>query len=224
VRLLASADLHGYCDVYGWLVEVAATEKPDGVVLAGDLLGWPSGFATMEEAQVADQQEIIPLLSKINCPVFYVMGNDDFIELEATDPALQSANCRRLEFGDYNIVGYQHTLPFMGGIHEKPEHEMKEDFARLEAEIDRATVLVTHGPAYGILDRVSYGHQVGSRSLLRLIERREPRAHIHGHIHGCFGREGRHFNVASAGHKRAMIIDLKTMEHRVVEETTRDML
>jgi Icc-related predicted phosphoesterase len=223
MRLLACADLHGYRDVYGWLAEVAATEKPDGVVLAGDLLGWPSGFATMEEGQAADRREVLPLLSMIECPVFYVMGNDDFIELEATDPVHQSANRRRLECGAFNIVGYQHTLPFMGGIHEKPEHEMEEDFARLETEIDQATVLVTHGPAYGILDRVSYDLNVGSRSLHRLIERRQPRAHIHGHIHGCFGRNGRHFNVASAGRRRAMIIDLETMEHRVVEETARGL-
>ena len=42
---------------------------------------------------------------------------------------------------------------------------------------------------------------------------------IHGHIHGEFGRYGRHFNVASAGGKRAMVIDLMTMEHRVIEAT-----
>jgi Icc-related predicted phosphoesterase len=145
------------------------------------------------------------------------MGNDDFIELDAPLPNHRSVNCRRLAFGGFNVVGYQHTLPFMGGIHEKPEHEMEEDFARLENDIDQATVLVTHGPAYGTLDRVSYGLHVGSRSLRDVIEGHLPRAHVHGHIHGCFGRSGRHFNVASAGHRRAMMIDLETMEHGVID-------
>jgi len=38
------------------------------------------------------------------------------------------------------------------------------------------------------------------------------------HPYYWFGREGLHFDVASAGKKRTMIIDLETMEDRVVEE------
>jgi Icc-related predicted phosphoesterase len=93
---------------------------------------------------------------------------------------------------------------------------MKEDLDELEDLVDHDTILVTHGPVRGILDRVRTGEKVGSTSLRDLVERRSPRAHIHGHIHHLFGREGRHFNVSSAGKKRAMLIDLETMEHRVV--------
>jgi len=42
------------------------------------------------------------------------------------------------------------------------------------------------------------------------------RAHIHGHIHRCFGREGCHFNVAAAGQLRGMVIDLATLKHEVI--------
>ena len=220
MRLLACADLHGFRDVYRWLVDVVAAEKPDGVVLAGDLLGCPNGFDTVEEAQAADRQQVLLQLSEIKRPVFYVMGNDDWVELDAPLPSHQSVHGKRISFGDFNVVGYQYTLPIMSGINEKPEHEIEKDLARLEAEIDHATVLVTHGPAYGILDRVTVGGHVGSTSLQDLVERSAPRVHIHGHIHSWFGRDGCHFNAASAGKKRAMVIDLKTMKHRVIEETT----
>jgi hypothetical protein len=41
------------------------------------------------------------------------------------------------------------------------------------------------------------------------------RVHVHGHIHRCFGRVDRHFNVASGGMCRAMIIDPETLDATV---------
>jgi len=218
MRVLASADLHGFWDVYGWLVNVALAEEPDGVVLAGDLLGFPDGYDTVEEAQAADALDAVARLSAFKCPVFYVMGNDDWVDLNPSVPSIQSVHGRRVSFGDFNVVGYQYTLPFTGGINEKPEHEMEQDLAELEVLVDQETVLVTHGPAHGACDKVTIGGHAGSTSLRELVTRCRPRAHIHGHIHYWFGRAGIHFDVASAGKKRAMIIDLETMEHSVVEE------
>jgi len=42
-------------------------------------------------------------------------------------------------------------------------------------------------------------------------------AHIHGHSHAGFGRNGKHFNVASAGRQRAMVLDTETMKHEVLD-------
>ena len=216
MRLVALADVHGFHEVYDWLVDLVDAEDPGAVVLAGDLLGWGGDSDTIEEAQAADRFQVLHRLSEINRPIFYVMGNDDWIELDAPDPAHRSVHGRRINIGNFNFVGYQYTLPFMGGVHEKPEHEIEKDLALLEAEINSATVLVTHGPVYGTLDRVHNGQHVGSTSLRDFVQRTAPRVHIHGHIHREFGRTGRHFNVASAGRKRAMVIDLLTMEHRVI--------
>jgi Icc-related predicted phosphoesterase len=218
MRVLASADLHGFRDVYAWLDGVARAEQPDAVVLAGDLLGFAGGYSTFEEAQTADAEEVVALLSRIECPVFYVMGNDDWVDLKPTDPSIQSVHGKRISIGEFNLVGYQHTLPFMGGINEKPEHEMEKDLAELEPLVDHKTILMTHGPVHGVLDTVASGGHVGSTSLRDFVDRCRPRAHIHGHIHFWFGREGCHFNVSSAGKKRAMIIDAETMEHREIKE------
>ena len=216
MRILATADLHGFHDVYDWLVEVVAVEHPDGVVLAGDLLGFPDGFDTVEEAQAANGREVVSQLAEVDCPIFYVMGNDDWVELDASTSNFHSVHGTRVPFGEFNVVGYQYTLPFMGGIHEKPEHEMERDLLELQNLVDQKTVLVTHGPAHGTLDKVTIGGHAGSTSLRKLVDRCSPRVHIHGHLHYWFGREGRHFDVASAGKKRAMMIDLETMEHRVI--------
>jgi Icc-related predicted phosphoesterase len=50
--VLASADLHGDYEIYEWLVTVVADRGPDVLVLAGDLLGCPNGFDTVEDAQM----------------------------------------------------------------------------------------------------------------------------------------------------------------------------
>jgi len=217
MRIIASADIHGIHEVYGWLVDKVAVESPDAVVLAGDLFGWGGDGSTVEEGQATDRLRVLEHMSGIRCPIFYVMGNDDWIELDAPGPLHQSIHGKRVDLGDFSFVGYQFSLPFMGGVFEKPENEIEEDLAQLEAEVDSRTVFVTHGPAHGALDRVYSGEHVGSTSLRDFLDRNAPRVHIHGHIHREFGRAGRHFNVASAGRKRAMLVDLRTMENEVFD-------
>jgi len=216
MRILAAADLHGDHTVYDWLVSTAAAQRPDAVVLAGDLLGVPDGFDTVEIAQRVSRDHVIGHLARVEAPVLYVMGNDDWLDLGGRDPYLCPLHGRRLDLGGVNFVGYQYTLPFMGGVNEKPEAAMEADLAELEPHLDEATILVTHGPAHGVLDRGVLDRHAGSVALAELLSRRPFRAHIHGHVHRDFGRHERHFNVASAGRKRAMLIDVRTMKHEVL--------
>lgn len=78
----------------------------------------------------------------------------------------------------------------MGGAFEKSEAEQAKDFATLIKLIDENTVLITHGPPWGILDTTSEGNHAGSKALRDLIEKRPPRLHLFGHIHGSFGIQG----------------------------------
>ncbi len=48
-------------------------------------------------------------------------------------------------------------------------------------------ILITHGPAYGILDKCPAS--VGCQDLLEAIERTKPAFHIYGHIHEGGGNE-----------------------------------
>jgi Icc-related predicted phosphoesterase len=103
----------------------------------------------------------------------------------------------------------------MGGVYEKPEDEILSDLRHIGRLVDAETVLVTHCPAYGVLDIGVLDVHAGSYSILDLVRHRGVRAHVHGHIHQCFGRAGCHFNVASGGTRRAMIIDPKTLNATV---------
>ena len=222
MRILACADIHGDRRIYRWLVEMAARCDSDVVVLAGDLLGYKEGYATVEEAQRADAAEVVTVLEQVRQPVLYVMGNDDEVELDPHWPNLRSIHGQRVELAGINFVGYQYSLPFMAGVFEKPEEQIRQDLSRIESLVDQQTVLVTHSPAYGALDVVrGFGgmdEHAGSRAITELIERRQPILHIHGHIHYRFGQHGRHFNVAAARHARAVIINTATMHHEVKTE------
>jgi Icc-related predicted phosphoesterase len=65
-------------------------------------------------------------------------------------------------------------------------------------------ILITHGPAYGILDQ-PWGDQehVGCKALLDTIMKVKPRYHVSGHVHGSYGEKqfnGVTFlNVSSCG-------------------------
>ena len=219
MRILAAADLHGDHDICTWLVQLAKKTRAEVVVLAGDLLGAKPGHdGSIEEAHRADATAIVDLLAAVEVPVFYVMGNDDMVELEPRVSGIQSVHNRRIELGGFNFVGYQYSLPFMGGIHEKPEEEIREDLAGLASLVDGSTILVTHSPAYGVLDLGIPDRHAGSRAILDVVVERNPVGHIHGHIHSQFGRADKHFNVAAAGHKRGILLDLRTMTHEVVQE------
>jgi Icc-related predicted phosphoesterase len=216
MRLLAMADIHGNLDVYGRVPDLAVEYQAEVLVLAGDLLGVPDDVSAIEEGQHASAHEILRTLAPLRIPTLYIMGNDDLVELEPTSSRFQSIQGRRVDLGPYNFVGYQFSPPFAGGVFEKPEEEIAADLSGLESAMDRQTVLVTHSPAQGILDRGILDLSAGSPSILAVTNRRSVRAHIHGHIHRCFGREGCHFNVAAAGQLRGMVIDLATLKHEVI--------
>jgi Icc-related predicted phosphoesterase len=52
---------------------------------------------------------------------------------------------------------------------------------------DKVDILITHGPAYGILDRTVSNETVGCRDLLKRIGEVQPAYHLFGHIHEGYG-------------------------------------
>ena len=218
MRLLASSDVHGKQAVYEWLARTAADQQVDAVVLGGDLLGCLDGFDTPEAAQEHEAHGLSEFLASIDLPVLYIMGNDDLVELHPMCDRVQSLHGRRIQLGAYTFVGYQYSLPFMGGTFEKPESGIKADLAAFGSLVGPDTVFVSHSPAFGILDPGLGDTRIGSSSLREFLDVHPYRGHIHGHSHAGFGRQDTHFNVASAGRKRAMILNLETLEHQIIRE------
>jgi Icc-related predicted phosphoesterase len=211
VRLLATADLHGFESVYRWMADQALHLKVDAVLLAGDLLGVPDGYPIVEHAMRASAERIKNILSGLDCPVLYIMGNDDLVELGSDEPHRISIHNRRVEQGGFGFVGYQCGPPFVGGPFERSQEKLEIELLALADLLDDRTVLVTHYPAAGVLDG-----GFGLRAIRELVDRVPCLAHIHGHSHRNFGSWKNHFNVASAGQDRGMLIDLQSRVRRVL--------
>jgi len=218
VRILAIADIHGTIEVYDWLPGAVSHHDADILILAGDLLtgGWE------EEQWEHARTVVMPTLQMMSIPAFFIMGNDDHIDLEPEDKKVRSVHMRRIDIGPYSVAGYQYSPPFVGSCHEKPEEEIAADLRLIEPLLDEATIFVTHSPALGFVDRIYSGYNVGSKALAGLLERKSVLCHIHGHIHNSFGHAGNHFNVACGGRRRAMIIDIPALTHCVIEGNAKE--
>ena len=69
------------------------------------------------------------------------------IEWDPPQERFRSIHRRRVELGRWGFVGYQVSLPFMGGVFEKKEAAIEADLDRIRPLVDERTVLVTHGSA-----------------------------------------------------------------------------
>jgi len=64
--------------------------------------------------------------------------------------------------------------------------DIKKHWDLIPSDID---ILITHGPAYKILDKVKYGNDfVGCEDLLEKINEIKPKIFVCGHIHEAYGK------------------------------------
>jgi Icc-related predicted phosphoesterase len=61
--------------------------------------------------------------------------------------------------------------------------------AKWEKIPDDVDILITHSPAYGILDYAPIGGHVGCEELYRKIAEVKPKIHVCGHIHDGYGQK-----------------------------------
>ncbi|MBK9258005.1 MAG: metallophosphatase domain-containing protein [Saprospiraceae bacterium] len=54
---------------------------------------------------------------------------------------------------------------------------------------DHTEILITHSPAFGILDRTTSGQHAGCEELKDKIEATKPKVHVCGHIHEAYGKK-----------------------------------
>lgn len=179
MKLLCFSDLHRDKEAAQKLVS-AATEV-DCVIGAGD-------FATCRNG-ISDTLDILATIEK---PAVLVAGNgESFEELqEAAKPwssarVLHGSGCR-IDGVDFWGVG--------GGIPITPFGDWSYDFDEEQAEqmlvgCPSHCVLVVHSPPLDTVDHDSSGRVRGSRSIRQVIEAKQPRLVVCGHIHGDWEKQ-----------------------------------
>jgi len=90
-----------------------------------------------------------------------------------------------VEIDGVKFWGSPYSLPFFNWAFMKPECDLKNIWSLIPDDVD---VLITHTPAYGILDYAIYGKEhTGSKSLYKRILKVKPKIHVSGHIHEGYG-------------------------------------
>ena len=124
--------------------------------------------------------------------VIVIPGNHEFfLEADASRRRMLSNAIVLIDEG-IEILGLKiwgsPVTPLYGGAFGRSSPSDRE---RLYAQIPEGVdILVTHGPPYGILDRMTQSTQpAGCRELLKIVERVKPRLHVFGHIHGAHGMQ-----------------------------------
>jgi len=167
MKILAFSDLHGEAAALESLKAMAPGY--DHVFICGDFAK-TSSFAE-EVLEAFPDSFIIP-------------GNwDSKIVNELVSQKPQWIHGKRVELEDgLNAVGFGYSPPtpfFTYG--ELEENEIYSQMSKLD--IDGDTLLLLHCPPKGYFDNVHMIRNIGSESILRIIQEKKPLAAFFGHVH-----------------------------------------
>lgn len=215
MKLVCLSDTHGLHD--------KICDIPDGDVLihAGDCTNSGSDLGFFK---FISWYKRLPHLNKI-----LIAGNHDWIFQE--DPVLIEKTCRENNIHylcDSSVVingvvfyGSPYTPMFCDWAFMLSEQELERRWSNIPKETN---VLITHGPAFGILDRVLRGEYVGSKALKkRCCQLPNLKLHVFGHIHEAYGVVSRknitHINVSICTVRYSPSNSCVVFEYRQPEET-----
>lgn len=180
MKIVAISDSH-------WKLDELKVPSGDVFVFAGD---W-----SVSNGSVADAVKFATFVKGIKCKhKIIIAGNHDFMAQNSPTLAKQlfkeAGACylqdEPLVIDGIKFWGSPWSPEFMNWAFMKPDYELSRIYSKIDLDTD---VLITHSPAYGILDRLPQYENVGSHALEEAIKRVKPSYHICGHIHCGYGME-----------------------------------
>lgn len=139
-------------------------------------------FLNWMESIKADYKQIIVVPGNHD---IYVEQNIALTKTEFKNRGIELLIDEAFQYDYLKIYGSPWTPIFGNWAFMKNEEQLKKIFENIPVDTN---ILVTHGPANGILDELDQfgsapGENVGSKSLLNKLEQINPDIHIFGHIH-----------------------------------------
>lgn len=179
MKLVAISDTHGN--------KIKGLPEADILIHAGD---WSSSGSYKETRDfVSWLQDLKHKYDRIVC----TPGNHDiYIEKNEVDARRMFKDNEfdllideSIEYKGLNIHGHP-WCPIYGSWSYMKDVEFR--LRKASFIPDNTDILITHSPAYGILDKLDIygsepGKNVGCQGVLQAIERIKPKLHVSGHIH-----------------------------------------
>jgi len=172
-------------DTHGMHEKIGALPEGDILIHAGDFS--VEGFKApgLEELMTLNHW----LEEQAHRHKLLIAGNHDFVFQEDYHNAKEKITNAiylqdlGIQIEGLKVWGMPWTPPFMDWAFMAEPNEMKRYTEMISDDTD---ILITHGPPYGVMDRVGRSN-VGSKDLLEAVLRVKPRVHIFGHIHEGYG-------------------------------------
>lgn len=170
MKILFLSDTHGkHC-------KLSNLPQADVLIHAGDLT-WNG-----TEDEITDFVEWLDTLDYAH--KIFIAGNHDECLDGATVEGLP-ANCHYLCNSGFEIEGIKiWGVP----LFLSDELHLTDIYPKKIAQIPTDTdILISHSPPLGILDRTSFGVNIGNNDLQQRAQAIAPRYHLFGHIHESYG-------------------------------------
>ena len=172
MRIYAVADIHGKPSRIGRIQKNVVAYRPDVLVVAGDITSFKGGLAVIRQ------------LDKLGLPVLAIRGNTDLPKLNGLLNNFPNTTCLHLKkhiIDGIQFVGIGGTIPFPF----RSQVGFFEDrvLKKLDPLVNQNSVVVTHPPPWGFLDKAFNRFHAGSKGLYRFIHRYQPGLLLCGHIH-----------------------------------------
>lgn len=181
MRFCAISDVHGFWDLL-------AFPRADVLLVSGDLTNgsWKEVNAALKLLRRQPYKATIVIAGN-NDECLDIPHLDHVKSLFAHSGAVylcHEAYSLTMDGQTVNIFGSPYTPKFSGMGFERYEDELEELCKDIPDGLD---LLMTHGPALGILDKNGQKHESGSEALRRAVDAKKPRVHVFGHIHESRG-------------------------------------
>lgn len=174
----------------------------------GDMIVHSGDFS--KRGQIGEVREFLNWFSSLPYRhKVFIAGNHDFLaEQQPTIfRRLIPENCIYLENEGVRIEGIHiwgsPITPwfFAWAFNRRRGEAINQYWEMIPEDVD---ILLTHGPAYRILDKTARGDYVGCEDLLEQLDRIQPRLHVFGHIHEAYGSQEQNGCL----HLNASVLDL----------------
>jgi putative phosphoesterase len=199
--IYAVADVHGDAQRIARIRAVVAENRPDALVIAGDIISYIRPVPVLEQ------------FDKMNVPVLVVRGNSDPGYVDNYFNKFQNIRSLHLKkeiVGSIPFTGLSGTIPLPFRNKVRLLETNLAEKSRLFINVK--TVFVVHTPPWGCLDKVGGRFHSGSKMVRNLVEEKQPRLLITGHIHEAAGidaiGETTVVNCALPKSKKGMLIEM----------------
>ncbi len=180
MKISCISDTHGVCHKQLKIKDV------DLIIHAGDVSNRGLKTEVTEFLEWFSDQDGDKIFIAGNHDFFFQYKKEEIDELISRYPSVTYLMDESTEFEGLKIYGSPWQPWFYDwafNLHRGSE--IAEKWAKIPNELD---ILVTHGPAYGILDETVRGEKVGCEELLKKINEVKPKYHISGHLHESYGQ------------------------------------